>query len=75
MLKSRKLKKLDMKGTAFDISDKGMSMFTDYSLSPGQVLIFNNGIAPKIGTVKWNRQIDENKYKVGITFSKSIEKI
>ncbi len=63
--KSNKRKWLNLKGKAFDISETGICIQTDYPLAPGHMLWFNGGIEEKAGFVRWSTKID-NEYRVGI---------
>lgn len=57
-------KKLNLRGNAIDISDVGIGIQTDYPLTPGHTLWFENGIE-KTGIVKWCVKLD-NTYRAGI---------
>jgi hypothetical protein len=62
---SRERKWLNLKGKAVDISERGIGIQTDYPLSPGHMLWFNDGMEDKAGFVKWSIKLD-NDYRVGI---------
>ena len=65
-------------GVTFDISEKGLAMLTDYPLKKGDVLFFepemkvNDSIA-KVASVKWVREIEKDKYRVGLKIYIEVE--
>lgn len=62
---SRERKFLHLKGKAFDISDVGIGIQTDFPLEPGHMLWFNDGTEDKAGLVQWCAKLD-NDYRVGV---------
>lgn len=55
---------------AVDMSSAGIGIFTDYPLSPGHPLWFNDGSGEKEGEVRWCLQQDDG-YRAGIAFTAS----
>jgi len=64
-IESRQRKWLNLKGKAIDVSEGGIGIQTDYPLSPGHMLWFNNGLKDKAGFVRWCVKLD-NDYRAGI---------
>lgn len=68
-----KLKKKDCDGVSVDISEGGLGMITDVPLSIGDILFFEpeikvNDFSAKASIVAWAREIEYNKYRVGLEF-------
>ncbi len=64
-LDSKERKFLNLKGNIFDISEKGIGIYTDYPLKPGHLIWFNEEIEDKAGFIKWCAPL-ENGYRVGV---------
>jgi len=71
------LKALDMKinraGVSVDISKGGLGMITDFPLSIGDILYFEDEIkvddlVAKSATVKWASQLQRHIYRLGMEF-------
>jgi len=65
-------------GVTFDISERGLAMITDYPLKKGDVLFFEpemkvNDSAAKVASVKWVREIEKDKYRVGLKIYIEVE--
>jgi len=64
----------DNHGVSLDISEGGLGMITDSSLKTGDILLFEygieikNNIVVKTSIVKWAREIENNRYRVGLKF-------
>lgn len=68
VFKDRELRHLELKCNSIDLSEKGISFFSDYPLEEGHVIRFNNGVIDKkVGVVKWSKK-EGIKYKVGAMF-------
>jgi hypothetical protein len=68
---SGKLPDIVCKGTTFDISEKGLAMVTDCPLKKRDILFFEpeikvNNSTAMVATVKWVKEIQKDKYKVGL---------
>jgi len=68
---SGKLPDIVCKGITFDISENGLAMETDCPLKKRDILFFDpeikiNNFTAKVATVKWIREIEKDKYKVGL---------
>ena len=64
-------------GVTVDISERGLGMITDYPLKKGDVLFFEpeikvNDSTAKVATVKWVREIEKDKYRVGLKIYKEV---
>lgn len=61
-------------GVSVDISEGGLGMITDYFLKTGDILFFEHGIKVnkniivKTSIVKWAREIEKRRYRVGLKF-------
>jgi len=58
-------------GTTFDLSDAGMSFYTDKPFQKGKNLQLQSSFLwsrPRVGTVRWCRMKTVYLYKVGILF-------
>ena len=58
-------------GVTFDISKRGLAMITDCPLKKGDILFFEpeikvNDSTAMVATVKWVREIEKDKYRVGL---------
>ena len=67
------LKKVEFDGAFVDISEGGLGMTTDYPLMAEDILFFKdeikvNGFAAKSSTVRWAREIEESRCRVGLKF-------
>jgi hypothetical protein len=71
--KVNNLENIGHDGISIDISEGGLGMITDYSLKKGDVLFFEKEIkiddmVVNASIVRWAREIDDNKYRVGLEF-------
>ncbi|MEW6570603.1 MAG: methyltransferase [Nitrospirota bacterium] len=64
-LDAKERKWLNLKGNIFDISERGVGIFTDYPLEPGHILWFHEVIEDKAGFVRWCAKYDHT-YRAGI---------
>jgi len=60
-------------GDSVDISEGGLGMITYFPLIRGDVLVFEpkvkiNNILPKSSVVRWVKEIESNRYRVGLEF-------
>jgi len=67
------LKKIEFDAISVDISEGGLGMITDYPFVPGDMLFFKdeikvNDFVVKSSTVRWAREIEENRCRVGLEF-------
>jgi SAM-dependent methyltransferase len=62
---SKERKFLNLKGNIFDISERGVGIYTDYPLEPGLLLWFNEVIEDKAGFVKWCAKLEDG-YRAGV---------
>jgi hypothetical protein len=67
------LKKIEFDAISVDISEGGLGMITDYPFVPGDMLFFKdeikvNDFVAKSSTVRWAREIEENRCRVGLEF-------
>jgi len=72
----REVKKIYKTADIVDISQGGVSIFTDYSLERGHVLIFEkeiatNGRKAKVAVVRWVKKVEGeiDKYRAGLKFA------
>jgi len=59
-------------GLAFDFSDNGACIYTQQHLSQSdtiKVLSDKFGDSPRKATVRWCKKLDENLFKVGLSFN------
>lgn len=64
------LRKLDLNGMGFDISEEGMGLYTDYRLEPGHVLNIRDGAGSRrSAVVRWAAEID-GRFRIGLLFYK-----
>lgn len=61
----KKRKWIDLTGRAINISEAGICIETEYPLTPGHMLWFNNGLDNKAGFVRWSARYDD-KFRAGI---------
>jgi hypothetical protein len=71
--KFREIEKITDSAVAVDISTGGIGLLTRFFLEAGHVMIFDdqikmNGIAAKIGVVRWVDRSNNSKYRVGLKF-------
>jgi hypothetical protein len=69
------LKKMEFDGFFVDISEGGLGMTTDYPLMAGDILFFKdeikvNSFAAKSSTVRWAREIEESRCRLGLEFAR-----
>jgi hypothetical protein len=74
-LHMEELKKMEFDGFFVDISEGGLGMTTDYPLIPGDILFFKdeikvNGFAAKSSTVRWAKEIEESRCRIGLEFAR-----
>lgn len=60
-------------GVSVNISKGGLGMITDYPLSQGHVLVFEDeikitNISAKASIVRWIKAMEDNRYRVGLEF-------
>jgi len=68
-----KVNEIENEGVSFDISEGGIGMITHDPLNEGDILFFKdeikvNGFAAKSSTVRWAREIEESRCRVGLKF-------
>ncbi len=73
VLYAERLEKVYYTGASIDISKEGISMITDCLLLKGDVVFFEteikeHDIAEKAAIVIWAKEIQKNKYRVGLMF-------
>lgn len=51
-----------------DISDGGVCILTDCSPPEGHMLVFSNGVEDRIGSVRWVKPFEADRYRVGVEF-------
>lgn len=74
------LMKIFNEGVSVDISEGGLGMITPFSLRTGDVLFFDsdikikNNIVAKASIVRWVREIENNRFRVGVKFFAYIDK-
>lgn len=71
--RTEKLEKIYNEGVTVDVSEGGLGMITDYPLASGDILYFAheikvNNIVAKSAIVKWVKEIEDNRYRVGLEF-------
>lgn len=54
---------------AFDISDRGIGLLSQYPLRESQVIGFDEKMNNRIGVVVWSKMMDEGNCRVGIRFA------
>ncbi len=62
---NKERKWLKAHGRTFDISEKGIGIYTDYPLEPGYMIWFDGGIKEKAGFVKYCIESDQG-YRIGV---------
>lgn len=67
IIKENRIEKMSCNAEAVDISEGGIGVVTDMPLEPGFVRFIDRN-EKKSGMVKWNRKLENNKYRVGIQF-------
>jgi SAM-dependent methyltransferase len=67
-------KKLNLNGKLINISDAGIGIETDYSLSPGHTLWFNSDIKHETGAVRWCMKFDDS-YRVGVELAEEPQSV
>jgi len=78
--KKGELLKIFNEGVSVDISEGGLGMITTFSLNTGDVLFFEHEIEikdnliAKASIVRWTREIENNRYRVGLKFFFYIDK-
>jgi c-di-GMP-binding flagellar brake protein YcgR len=68
---SGKNKIITMRGTTFDLSDKGLGFYTKEPLSEGlriQIHLPDIWDSPKSSSVRWCRMKTSSLYRVGVSF-------
>jgi len=70
---SEKPKKIYRYGDSVDISKGGLGMITDYPLTKGNILFFLDkieidNIMAKSAVVRWTRETENNRYRIGLEF-------
>lgn len=73
------LEEIYSEGISVDISEGGLGMITDYPLTTGDILFFEhelktNGIIAKASIVRWTKEIEDNRYRVGMEFIAYVNK-
>lgn len=71
VLDLREIKLLNLAARAFDISDDGIGITTDYSLEAGHVLRFTDGgsLNRDMGIVRWSRECgNKHSSRAGVKF-------
>ncbi len=68
-----KLKRVDCEGVSVDANEQGLGIRTKYPLKRGDTLFFEhdvkiNKIIIRSCIVKWVREIENNRYRVGLQF-------
>jgi len=68
-----KTKKIYSHGDCVDISQGGLGMITEYPLTGGNILFFLDKISIndkviKSAVVRWIRELEDNRYRVGLKF-------
>lgn len=67
--KSKKFKLMRLKCCSVDISEGGAGVLTDYPVSPGSAIKFENDLDYKSGIAVWSRRVNDTDYRVGIKFT------
>ena len=70
---TEKSKKIYRYGDSVDISKGGLGIITDYPLTKGNILFFLDkikidDIVAKSAVVRWTKEIENNRYRVGLEF-------
>jgi hypothetical protein len=73
VLDAERLEKVYYTGASVDISKEGISMITDCLLLNGDVVFFKpeiseHDIAERAAIVRWVKEIQKNKYRIGLMF-------
>jgi hypothetical protein len=73
VLDTERLEKVYYTGASVDISKEGISMVTDCLLLKGDVVFFEpeireHDIVEKAAIVRWVKEIQKNKYRIGLMF-------
>ncbi|MEJ2697275.1 MAG: PilZ domain-containing protein [Candidatus Sulfobium sp.] len=64
------LRKLDLAGMGFDISEEGMGLYTDYRLQPGDVIRLRKVEgSQRNAVVRWAAELD-GRFRIGVLFYK-----
>ncbi|MEW6067308.1 MAG: class I SAM-dependent methyltransferase [Nitrospirota bacterium] len=66
---TRERKWLNLQARAIDVSDRGIGILTEYPLSPGYILWFNDGSGDRAGFVVWCTKLDA-EYRAGVKIYK-----
>jgi hypothetical protein len=72
-LRTEKLEKIYNDAVTVDVSEGGLGMITDYPLASGDILYFSHeikvsNVVAKSAIVKWVKEIEGNRYRVGLEF-------
>lgn len=69
------LEKIHAGGLSVDISKGGLGMITGYPLEVGNILVFEedfefktDNISVNTSIVRWTREIEKDRYRVGLEF-------
>jgi ASC-1-like (ASCH) protein len=73
VLDAERLEKVYYTGASVDIAKEGISMITDCLLLKGDVVFFEpeireHDIVEKAAIVRWVKEIQKNKYRIGLMF-------
>jgi hypothetical protein len=71
--RTENLEKIYNDAVTVDVSEGGLGIITDYPLASGDILYFAheikvNNIVAKSAIVKWAKEIEGNRYRVGLEF-------
>ncbi|MBU4261393.1 MAG: hypothetical protein KKC76_05870 [Proteobacteria bacterium] len=69
MIVEGEAKRMAFQAKAFDFSEEGIGLLTDFPLRISQIIGFEAELGNRSGVVEWSSMVDEQTYRAGVKFA------